>query len=199
MGFTTIIDILGSMAIGSMLFLILLRMNNVSTENIYTYGGELQVQENLVSVVELIEYDFRKIGYCKDYTKIPNPATSIILADSNRIAFRTDVNDDGIVDTLRYFLGSANELQMTPNPRDRILYRVVNSETPRGSNLGVTQFSLRYFDALGNILSFPITTPAQISSMEINVTVENTAAYDQNYSSAFWRQIRLAARNLKNR
>jgi hypothetical protein len=56
-----------------------------------------------------------------------------------------------------------------------------------------------YFDAIGNVINFPITVPSEIYTMQINITVENTEAYDENYSSAFWRQIRLAARNLRNR
>ncbi|MEJ2618221.1 MAG: hypothetical protein P8Z35_24910 [Ignavibacteriaceae bacterium] len=48
-------------------------------------------------------------------------------------------------------------------------------------------------------MPFPITSPGAITSMEINIAVENTAGYDNKYSSVFWRQIRLAARNLKNR
>jgi hypothetical protein len=61
---------------------------------------------------------------------------------------------------------------------------------------------MTYFNALGDTIAFPITVPGEIYTMQINVTVENTAAYGNNYSadrSAFWRQIRLAARNLRNR
>jgi hypothetical protein len=76
---------------------------------------------------------------------------------------------------------------------------VVNTEAPIKSNLGVTQFRLVYFDALGDTLPPPITSPGLITSVEINLTVESVAAYDTAYSSAFWRQIRLVARNLKNR
>ena len=65
--------------------------------------------------------------------------------------------------------------------------------------MGITEFNMVYFNALGDTIHFPITQPGLISSMEINVTVENTAAYDQKYSGAFWRQIRLVARNLRNR
>ena len=88
---------------------------------------------------------------------------------------------------------------MTANPRDKFLYRVVNNEAPKGINLGVTQFKLVFFDALGDSLPFPITNPADVNVMEINITVENIAAYDEKYSSAFWRQVRLVARNLRNR
>jgi len=199
MGFSTIIDIIGSMLIGGMLLMILFRMNDAAVENTYVYGGELLVQQNLVEVVSLLEYDFRKIGYCADWQKIPDPSQAILAADSNDITFLTDLNSDGNVDTLRYFTGPTSELSGTSNPRDRMLYRVENNETPKGANLGVTQFKLLYFDAIGNVINFPITQPGQIYTMQINITVENTEAYDENYSSAFWRQIRLAARNLRNR
>ncbi len=199
MGFSTLIDIMGAMVVGGMLLMILLRLNDASVENTFTNGGELIVQQNLVEVVKLLEHDFRKIGYCADWNKIPNPAKSIIAADSSSITFLTDVDSDSNVDTMRYYLGPASELAHTPNPRDRMLYRVVNNATPKGSNLGVTQFKLVYFNALGNEISLPITMPGEIYTMQINITVENSAAYADQYSSAFWRQIRLAARNLRNR
>lgn len=199
MGFSTLIDIVGSILIGGTLLLILWRLNNATSENTYNYSGELSLQQNLATVAMVIEYDFRKIGYCSDWNKIPDPTKSIVLADSNKIKFLTDVQSDGVVDTMYYYLGPTSELTQTENPRDRILYRLVNSETPKGANMGVTQFKMVYFNALGDSIAFPITKPGEITSMEINVTVENTAGYDQKYSSAFWRQIRLVARNLRNR
>lgn len=199
MGFSTIIDIIGSTLIGGMLLMILFRMNDAAVENTYVYGGELLVQQNLVEVVTLLEYDFRKIGYCADWQKIPDPSDAILSADSNDITFLTDLDSDGNIDTLRYYTGPTSELSVTSNPRDMMLYRIENNESPKGANLGVTQFRMLYFDAIGNVINFPITVPSEIYTMQINITVENTEAYDSNYSSAFWRQIRLAARNLRNR
>ena len=56
-----------------------------------------------------------------------------------------------------------------------------------------------YYDALGDTIPLPITFTGAITSIEINVTVENVAAYDTSYSSAYWKQIRMVARNLRNR
>ncbi|MBA4405974.1 hypothetical protein C0389_01740 [bacterium] len=191
--------------------MILLRMNDSSVQNNYLYSGEKIVQQNLVEVVKLIEYDFRKIGYCYDWTKIPNQALAIISADSNRISFLTDIvnttaaNDygNGVVDTLRYYLGSTSELSVTPNPNDRLLYRVINGEVPKGSNLGVTQFKLTYFDATGDKIDpFPATPPFGIATIQLDIAVENPTAYGNDYSAdrrVIWRQIRLAARNFRNR
>jgi hypothetical protein len=129
----------------------------------------------------------------------PDPTRSIISADSSAIKFYIDINSDSTMDSIRYYLGPTSELAGTPNPRDRKLYRVVNNEVAKTSNVGVTQFYLTYFDADGDSLNLPIPDPRIINSFEINVQVENSYAYDNKYSSAFWRQIRLVARNLKNR
>ena len=56
-----------------------------------------------------------------------------------------------------------------------------------------------YYDALGDTVYLPIVNYGLISSIEINVTVENVAAYDTSYSKAYWRQIRMVSRNLINR
>lgn len=204
MGFSTLIDLAGSIMIGGLLLLILFKLNDATVENNYVYGGEAIAQANLVEVVQLVEHDFRKIGYCKDWEKIPDPSKSILKATQNSITFLTDENNDGNIDTISYYLGSVNELTKTPNPNDKMLYRVVNNQQPQGANLGVTQFDLDYYDAVGTQLTFPISVPSEIYTMQINIKVEDVYGYDrqyddEKYSSAFWRQVRLASRNLKNR
>ncbi len=199
MGFSVLLDIIGSTIIGGILMMNLFQINNSAVENSYTGTGELIAQTNLATIVQILEFDVRKIGYCADWEKIPIPTEAIISADSTGIDYLTDVDSDGIVDTMHYYLGPTSELLSTPNPRDRILYRVVNSEVPVGVNLGVTQFNLTFFDVLGNPISFPIAVPGEIYTMQIDITVEDVSAYDEKYSTAFWRQIRLAAKNLRNR
>lgn len=204
MGYSTLIDLMGSTVIGGLLLLILLTLNDAAVENNFVYGGEAIAQANLVEVVRLVEHDFRKIGYCRDWEKIPDPSKSVLMATQNSIKFLTDDDNDGNLDTIFYQLGSASELEITPNPNDKMLYRIKNNEDRIGANLGVTQFDLFYYDAMGNELSFPITVPSAIYTMQINIKVEDVYGYeransDEQYSSAFWRQVRLASRNLKNR
>jgi len=198
MGFSTILDILGSVIISGMLLVILMRLSDANTENVFNNGAELSLQQNLAVSAMVLEADFRRIGYCQNYNLIPH-TNAIIAASDSSISFLTDVNDVGKIDTLHYYLGPTSELLSTANPRDRYLYRVVNNEPPKGINLGITQFHLVYFDQLGDTLHPPITEPSLIAAMEINIAVENVEGYDQQYSTAFWRQIRLAAKNLKNR
>ncbi len=214
MGAQVIIDLVGSFIIFGWLLLTSIRLSVANSENMQTYGGELLVQENLVELTKLLEYDFRKIGFCLEPNRIPDPTRAIILADSTRLKFLTDVDltgagPDGIVDSLYYFLGPTSELSSTMNPRDRLLYRVVNAEAPKGSNLGVTSFRFRYFDSVGNEIGLPITgnNLQKIQTIQISLIVENvvagelveTAPINTQYSSAFWQQMRLSSRNYRNR
>lgn len=199
MGFASLIDILGSMIIGGILMTIAWRLGDASTERTYNYSGELSLQQNLKTVVEIIEFDFRKVGFSDVPGSLPD---TIVYADANRIDFYTDLiplNGAANNGILKYYLGPTSECTATPNPRDRILYRVVNNETPKPSNLGVTQFRLVYMDALGDTLEMPVADPSRIKTIEINIAVENVAAYDTLYSQAIWRQIRMASRNISAR
>ena len=199
MGFSTMLDILGSIVIGGILMMITCRLSDAATAKTYNNSGELSLQQNLATVAQILEHDFRKIGYCSDWNKFPDPSKAILYADTSEILYVTDLDFDANMDSIRYYLGPASELSGTPNPRDRVLYRVENNEIPKPSNLGVTRFNLVYFDASGDVIPSPVALPGLIASMEINVSVESVAAYDTAYSSAFWRQIRLVARNLRNR
>ena len=206
MGFSSILDILGSIVVGGFLLILLWQIDDSAVKNVYNNSEELILQQNLATSARILERDFRRIGYCKNYNLIPKTNVITSATDSS-ISFLTDVYDKGVVDTLKYYLGPTSELASSPNPRDRFLYRVINNETPVGVNLGVTQFRLVYFDVYGDTLFTPISDLSQISSMEINIAVENVVGYggdspeeeQSKYSTAFWRQIRLAAMNLQKR
>ncbi len=214
MGSQTILDLIGSTMVFGSLLLIAIRLNAGTMENLQSYREDLIVQQNLVEITKLLEYDLRKIAYCKNYTVITSPTEAIRYADSNKIVFWTDFatggspDGDGVLDSLTYYVGPTSELAVTPNPNDRLLYRVENNATPIGVNLGVTVFRFQYFDALRNQLTTPVDSCRLIQYLQISVQTEhpvkwtkyyNTATYDTVYQSAFWRQVRLVAKNLNNR
>jgi hypothetical protein len=213
MGTSTIFDIITSTVIGGLLLLMALRLNAQAIETNAVYQNNLNLQTGMVALVDIIESDFRKIGYCKDFTKISPPNIAIVAADSGSIKFLTDIPanptdfGDGIVDTLWYHTGPAGG---NPNNlKERQLYRIVNGNPSTGWNLGVTRFALRYYDALGDTLPFPITDPKLIYTLEINISLESPAPLtkiEYRDSTAaledfkvYWKQIRLASRNLRNR
>lgn len=199
MGNSTILDIMISIIVAGFLFLMVIRISGGTAESTFVYGNDLTVQENLVSFVRIIENDFRLLGYCEDHRKLPDPLAIILQADSERIKFLTDVECDGWVDTLEYFLGDSTALRSTSNPKDRPLYRTVNSDPPTAFLFGIVKFTFLYNSTLGDTLATPISDPRSIHSINLTVGLESPSAYDDKYSSAYWRQLRLISRNLNNR
>lgn len=203
MGTTTLLDIIGSMLISGLLLLTALRMNEQARMNTFNSQANLTVQQNLTSLVQNIEWDFRKIGYCADPTAQPRNFMYIVHGDTDDVTFVGDLDNNGALDTVRWYLGKV-PIEGTENPRVRMLYRVVNGERQYGANLGVTQFSLRYFDTLGDSVETPFDAPSTAKLIEITLRVEPVALYDaanNNSTSNFsvWRQTRLVSRNLKAR
>ena len=73
--------------------------------------ARMQSEAAARSVVYSLEHDLRKIGL--GVSGVP-----ISLADSTQIRFYGDVNDDGAVDTLHYYIGTVVDASDTPNPVD---------------------------------------------------------------------------------
>jgi hypothetical protein len=197
MGFSTLIDILGSIIIGGFLLLLLWRLDDSATQNMINNGQDVALQRNLTNVATILEFDFRKIGYCANLTQIEDSA--IVQADSNSITFLSDEKNIGTLNQIHYYLGPTSELVSTPNTRDRYLHRVVDGKTSDGSDLDVIDFNLIYFDDLGQRINTPVNDPSTIASIEINVLIEDPFAYDNKYSQAFWKQIRVVSKNLHKR
>jgi hypothetical protein len=200
MGSSTIIDIVASMLISGFLLVTALQMDEKSTQNTFYSETNLTVQENLTSVVQNLEYDFRKMGYCANPNLQPKTYMYLVSGDTSAISFVADLNNVGVLDTVKYYLGG--QVPGCPNPHVKMLYRQVDSGPSVGSNLGITEFYLKYLDTFGQELPVPFTAPSQVQMVEITIRVEPTAAYDDTtYSQNFalWRQTRLISRNLRNR
>jgi hypothetical protein len=202
---SVIIDLIGSVVIAGLVILMGMRFNQTIVEASHASKAGLNVQESLVDIVQTIEYDFRKIGY-----GLSNPATAIVVADSEHLQFRADMVDtygrprpDGIIDVIDWYIGP--KVHRFPNDSVRVLYRKVNNGTPVGAaGLGVTQFKLRYLDQDGN----PTNVLSQMWIIETTLRVESIykvqdqVKRDEDYArmgfaAAFWRQTRLASRNIK--
>ena len=70
--------------------------------------------------------------------------------------------------------------------------------------MGVTKFRLHYYDNLGNELISPIDTK-KITKLSIDLKVEDiygydtenpNKSYDEKYPTIYWRQIKVAVKNL---
>ncbi len=192
-----VLDLIGSVVIASFVILMGLRLNQSISGSADASSANLNVQESLVDIVRSIEFDFRKIGY-----NVPNPQNAIVRDDSDHITFLADMNRDGTIDTVDWWV--TQPIGGFPNPNIRILYRRVSPGPAVGAALGVTQFTLKYLNQDGG----PIMFLSQIWIIEMTLQVQSPyrvqdqvltdqSYQDMGYAAAFWRQTRLASRNIK--
>ena len=207
MGSSSLLDIIGSFFVAGILLIMGLQLNATSNEVKATYSQNYTLQTNLTTLVNMLENDFNKIGYCANWRLVADPTQSIRIADSNRIRFRTDYNDDGKLDSITYWAGPTSELLDTPNPNDRYLYRQLNNDSIHAQkmNLGITEFSFTYNDGENSLLTFPISDPRQVCYMTLTVAVSEAYPYEEQYTNdpskyqVYWKQMRLVTHNLTNR
>ena len=197
------IDVIFSIVLGGMLMINVLTVNDIAAETYSVYEGDMSVQEILVTTVQVLEGEFRNMGF-----GVPENERTVLAADSSSITFLIDLDRDGSgVDTVRYFAGDTTELGYTDNEHDRFIYRTVNGTS--GLKVGVvTVFRLRYLSMSGEQISVPVPTSdlSEIHEVEITLEVQNPyAIHAQNtsgvgssnslHSSSYWQQTRLASQN----
>src|SRR5512143_858060 len=195
-----------SLLLGSTLFLIVLGANDIAAETQTVYSNDMLVQEMLTGTVQMIEGEFRNMGY-----GLGQLQTTILYADAGRISFLSDLGrDGGVIDTLTYAVGDTSQLLDTENEMDRYLYRRVNSEQTLRVGV-VTLFRMKYFTQSGDVVPVPVSIDrrSEINSIEVIVEVQNpyapyrpegmvqTGERDALYSSSLWQQTRLASWNLR--
>ena len=170
------IELAGSFIIGGMLLLSILSLNAdiMQTATINNLGTN--AQQNVTNIVSILEYDFRKIGY-----RVPSGIDAITDMTDSTIDFLADVDNDGNVDSVSFYLGPTSEPSGTENPNDRYLYRRVNG-TAYDVALGITSWTLTYYDISGSVTIFE----ANVRSIRISFTVETIIPFDTTYGSARW-------------
>lgn len=183
---TSHLNLIGSIIIGGLLFLMINKFHSSLNQNSKEQVLSSITIENSTSITRLIEFDFNRMGL-----RVSTNTNSVIQADSNQITFLSDIDDNGVVDTLRYFTSDTSLTPSTDNPRDRILYRLVNNEDQTDAAMGVTRFHVRYLDWLG----YDTTNVSQIRTFVITLRVESIAPYDDQYPSFYW-QTRITPPNL---
>jgi hypothetical protein len=169
------VDVIGSTIIGGIVLLMILALNSNMENTAGVQTMNICTQQDLTTLVGMIEYDFAKMGYRV------SDSLKICFADTSSITFKTDIDNNGVVDSISYSLASTLNTT-TENPRDRILYRTLNNGTPMAINLGDTRFRLWYYDSLGNIT----TWRSKMRAVRLALNLESTSAWDTVYTGVYW-------------
>ncbi|MGA9116783.1 MAG: hypothetical protein WB626_08415 [Bacteroidota bacterium] len=180
-----LLDLVGAIVIGGLIMLLLIGYNANLVQTSSTMGFTLREQENLSAATEVLEFDFRKMGY-----RVAD-SIKVTLADTARITFRTDLDNNGALDSIRYYLGSVPS-RASGNRQVRTLYRVVNNRTPYPVHTGIRQFRLWYLDRLGNFT----TVRQNIRAVRVLVNSEGNASADGRYTGISWDRV-IRPKNLR--
>ena len=133
---------------------------------------------NLEEVSSLVEYDFARIG-----VGINDPREVAVLnADSTDFTFELDANNDGVFETMRYYLSDTSAAAYTLNPRDRILFRVENGGAPQKISSGLTDFKITFYDDAGAVTA----DLAAMRSFGVRIVMENEIIYDNQTPMLAW-------------
>jgi hypothetical protein len=166
---STIIDIMGSSFIAGILLLLILKLNIFMSNASYASDNELKMQQNAKTFAEILNHDFRKVGYKHD-------GLSIITAKKDQFKFVGDLERPGesgygIIDTVEYFIQDSSYSPGTLNQHDIILVRVVNNkDSITGSSLGLVKLNFTYLDSL----SIPTNILSKIKYIKTELWVEPT-------------------------
>lgn len=184
------LNLVGSIAIGGLLLFAILNMNLDMTSETRGLRFENMVRENTASIAEIINYDFRRMGF-----GVNDPNDVIQSFSQSSITFLSEITGDGVVDTIAYSLSNVSDAHATPNPNDRYIYRKLNKGSPDIIGVGVTDFRLIYYDRNRVVTNVKIS----IAIIEIQLTVESTIGNiignSTRYAQNYW-QTRIAPPNL---
>ncbi len=175
----TQLDYVGSLIIAGMISLFVYSLTSNFNEIEYQRNKDLISQEFATNMLDIIENDFYKAGYRV------TAGDKILLADSARFSFRSDLGNVGYIDTVLYTLGETTELPATSNIHDRPLYRRINGGSPLNVVLGLTRFKFTYLDTAGHAMSYSsltaVSARAAIRAIVMDFTVEPSDPMDTTF------------------
>jgi hypothetical protein len=164
---STLLDVISSTFIAGIILLLVIKMNLFVSNASFASDNELKMQQNAKTLAEILNYDFRKIGYKYD-------GVSILIAENERFKFVGDLQRPGetgygSIDTVEYFIRDSSYSLGTANQNDIILVRVLNStDSITGASLGLVKLNFTYLDSI----STPTTDLSLIKYIKAEIWVE---------------------------
>ncbi len=157
----TILDLIGSSIIAGLLLVTALSMNASVMKSTAFQAQRLQIQEESSSVTQILDHDMNLIGF-RDTSK-----SRIKLATPHSLVFRTDIDNNGMTDTVAYYFARRSDIPtilgtwgfagvtVPGDQSDSVLFRFSScGDPPPGPGRGVPaivspsvhKFSFTYLD-----------------------------------------------------
>lgn len=161
--------------VGGMLLVTLLAFSMRVSQNAGMTTLNQITKFRVESIAQITASDLQKIGQGID-------SNQILTAQVNRIRFRTQFAI-GETSTVEWRFFPDQPIEETENPRDRLLVRIVDSDTTF-IRLGVSRFDITYFDQNGN----PTFVADQIRRVRVQLMCESDAPFGNDFARSYWEQ-----------
>lgn len=208
------LGLITSYIIAAMLMLAIITMNiNLSTSSSDLTLTQI-TKQHVQTVTDMLTYDIPKIGFAQNgkVTKYNNPSTGssyqmIEVADSNRIVFNSDIDNNGSIDRITWELTDEKVYDSDPS-KNQDVYVLVRSQNGVDTEitLGVKKFKINYYSEYGDNkadkLSTPVSDPSTIKQIDVELVMETkekirySVNSDGRYVASAWEK-RFSPRNLQ--
>jgi hypothetical protein len=159
---TIFIDLAGSWLIRASMVTVMLGLSITLNDAVYEASKQANTKAALASVADIVYTDVNMAGFRA------TPSTTFDVVSSNDMRFYGDINDDTVLETIRYTssLDASTGLYK--------LYRTVNNENGGNPYLigDFKSVTFNYYDA-GKV---PTTNPSSVASVRITLVVNVTGA-----------------------
>jgi hypothetical protein len=198
----SMLDVIGAIILFGVVLLMTLQLNIFTAETAMQQNLTAQNQEWVtgnesgLGFSGMIEYDLAQIGYGDSL------APSVTLADTNRITFRADIDNNGSVDSVKYYVTNPPSIPPGGNQNLKYLFRKQNTESGLEGWVGVSQFRILYLDNMGRSLPVPVSgaSLSDIRSIRVQIALESATRvksdWDTTFASSYWETL-ISPANIK--
>lgn len=141
---------------------------------------DLMSKQNVDNISQVMTLDMQNLGY-----DIADSA--ITEASEYSITFKTDVNNDGKTDVVRWDYDTSIGDQITQNPNDHPLYRIVNGAQTT-LHACITSFKFSYILTNGTETNTP-TQLNQIKNIRVQLVAESPQKFNGYYERSSWQKL----------
>ncbi len=178
------LDIIGSVIIAGMIILNFTVFMGERQESQIETTNTITAQTEMSEVTTTLRHDLRKVGYGCD-------SLPILRATSSVFVFRTDINNDGKIDTVGYaFAPDPSSAIMTSGTfttstastsNKMLLYRIVNGQKQPGYDFGLEGCSFKYFKTNSYGTMSETTTMADVKAVAVSLRLRSEMKIDNKY------------------
>lgn len=166
-----LLDIAGSYIVGGIILLavvgLTLHFSSISQD---TKMSEIS-HRSLTDLGEIIEHDFNRLGYRVE------SSDKITSVNANAISFLSDLDNDGVIDTIIYS-------EVSDQADEKFLKRRVANQSSSEWQMQVSDLIIEGFDSAG-ASTYSINN---IRSIAVTVILENETETDADIAGKIWKR-----------